>query len=283
MIQPPDSNQTPRQELLAGKVLGDLSSDEMNQLNSSPSEDDAIHLLELERAAAALQVSFHGEALDSMPEEIKQRVLAKGIQFLQKPVDAPKLLSQSFSDIKSQSGGTKNVSKTTAYQASGLSRREWIAWVTCAASLLLAFGVWMTNRSPTTKQISLGAAVNRLVSQSKDLIRVEWTPGKTPLTQRVNGEVLWSNEQQIGFMKFDGLPRNDPSQEQYQLWIIDPSRDDEPIDGGVFDIADSGESIIQINAKLKVIQPTAFAITVEKPGGVVVSTQARLPLLAVVK
>jgi anti-sigma-K factor RskA len=81
-------------------------------------------------------------------------------------------------------------------------------------------------------------------------------------------------------MRFVGLPVNDASVEQYQLWIIDPARDDEPIDGGVFNVSNSGEVIVPIDAKLQVVRPQAFAITIEKPGGVVVSTQERLPLLA---
>lgn len=81
-------------------------------------------------------------------------------------------------------------------------------------------------------------------------------------------------------MSIRGLPINDASKEQYQLWIIDPSRDDKPVDGGVFDITSDGESIVAIQAKLRVDKPTVFAITVEKPGGVVVSDQKRLPLLA---
>jgi anti-sigma-K factor RskA len=81
-------------------------------------------------------------------------------------------------------------------------------------------------------------------------------------------------------MTIRGLPKNDPFKEQYQLWIIDPSRDDEPIDGGVFDISADAESVIPINAKLMVGNPKVFAVTVEKPGGVVVSDQKRLPLIA---
>ena len=38
--------------------------------------------------------------------------------------------------------------------------------------------------------------------------------------------------------------------------------------------------VVQIDAKLEVLNPAAFAITIEKPGGVVVSTQDRLPLIA---
>ena len=56
-------------------------------------------------------------------------------------------------------------------------------------------------------------------------------------------------------------------------------RDANPIDGGVFDVpAGVGEHVVRIEAKLQVLRPQAFAITLEKPGGVVVSDG---PLLVV--
>ena len=67
-------------------------------------------------------------------------------------------------------------------------------------------------------------------------------------------------------MCFVGMPVNDPTVEQYQLWIIDPERDDEPIDGGVLDITGTGEVFVAIDAKLNVIEPAALVITIEKPG-----------------
>ena len=84
-------------------------------------------------------------------------------------------------------------------------------------------------------------------------------------------------------MRFTGLKVNDPTARQYQLWIIDAAREGEnPVDGGVFDCNTSGEIVIPIDAKLRVDRPAAFAITVEKPGGVVVSKQEQLFLLAAV-
>ena len=47
-------------------------------------------------------------------------------------------------------------------------------------------------------------------------------------------------------MTIRSLPINDATKVQYQLWIIDPSRDEKPVDGGVFDIASVGESIVAI-------------------------------------
>jgi len=51
------------------------------------------------------------------------------------------------------------------------------------------------------------------------------------------------------------------------------------VDGGVFDITDDGKVIVPIEAKLPVGAPTLFAITVERPGGVVVSDQGRIAMV----
>ena len=69
---------------------------------------------------------------------------------------------------------------------------------------------------------------------------------------------------------------------QYQLWIFDAKQDERyPIDGGVFDVdPQSGDVIVPIRAKLHVVDPKMFAVTVEKPGGVVVSSRDRIALLA---
>jgi hypothetical protein len=85
-------------------------------------------------------------------------------------------------------------------------------------------------------------------------------------------------------MRFQGLPANDKRIATYQLWIFDETQDEKtPIDGGTFDISDSGEVIIPINAKLRARNPKLFAVTVEKPGGVVVSKREKVAALAKVQ
>jgi anti-sigma-K factor RskA len=70
------------------------------------------------------------------------------------------------------------------------------------------------------------------------------------------------------------MPVNDPSKNQYQIWIIDPIKYKQPVDGGVFNITDAGRDIIiPINPKLPISNAKGFAITIEQPGGVVVSSQ----------
>ena len=79
---------------------------------------------------------------------------------------------------------------------------------------------------------------------------------------------------------FEGLPANDPEQGQYQLWIFDADHPAEtPVDGGVFD-SDGARIRVPIDAKLGVRDPSLFAVTYERPGGVVVSKRDRLVLTA---
>jgi anti-sigma-K factor RskA len=83
-------------------------------------------------------------------------------------------------------------------------------------------------------------------------------------------------------MILSGVPVNNPTQAQYQLWIVDPKRDaDSPVDGGVFDIPSDGSPVVvPISAKLALNDPQAFVITLEQPGGVVKSKQEKVVALA---
>ena len=89
-------------------------------------------------------------------------------------------------------------------------------------------------------------------------------------------------------MVFSGVNMNDPSVEQYQLWIFDndPAQA-APTNGGVFnismsDIGPDGTFVIPINASVPIDHAVQFAVTIEKPGGVYVSDRKRLPVLAAI-
>ena len=85
-------------------------------------------------------------------------------------------------------------------------------------------------------------------------------------------------------MTFRGLPVNDPNREAYQLWMFEEAKlEDLPKDGGVFNVTAEGDVIIPIDAKLRTTDPKAFAVTIEKPGGVVRSEREKIALLAPVK
>lgn len=147
-----------------------------------------------------------------------------------------------------------------------------------AAVLMLALAFWLYQQrgetpDPETLEQQVEAADDKL----------EWSFVKLAdpaVGEATQGTVLWSSELQSGVLILDGLPVNDPSESQYQLWIDDAQREGPPVDGGVFDITSEGQTRVAIDAKLVIGQPTAFKLTVERPGGVVVSSQDRLLMVA---
>ncbi|MEC8553559.1 MAG: anti-sigma factor [Planctomycetota bacterium] len=251
------------QELLAGQVLGDLDELERAELDSLRHQypESEVSYRELETTLARVQLGFERDP-DPMPFGLRERIHRNATASL------------SSSGLAVEPAGTKHVTTSSSFPV-----REAFAWTACAVALLLAVSLWRPQIS-SVSTVSLSDQRLAMINGAAKLVRVDWVPGTTPFEDAVTGDVVWDNDTQQGYMRFVNMPVNDPLLEQYQLWIIDPKRDTEPIDGGVFDITESGEVIVAIDAKLKVLEPAAFAITIEQPGGVVVSTQERLPLLA---
>lgn len=178
--------------------------------------------------------------------------------------------------------------------------RSWFGWfgwtAAAAACVALAVNIYVTRTQPpvevakaptpveTPRTLSAAEMREAMLASATGIIKANWAAGNVKELKDISGDVVWSDEKQAGFMRFRGLPVNDRSKETYQLWIFDKTQDKAtPIDGGVFDVAANGEVIIPINAKLKALEPGMFAITVEKPGGVVVSKREKIAALATVE
>ena len=150
-------------------------------------------------------------------------------------------------------------------------------WAAAAGlAFLLLFPQPPDAPNPATLRAELMAA---------DAVELAWAATGDPAGPEASGDVVWSNDRQAGVMRFRGLAVNDPSVFQYQLWIFDATRDERyPIDGGVFDVVQAGgDVLVTIDPKLAVAEPTLFAVTVEKPGGVVVSSRERIAVVATVE
>jgi Anti-sigma-K factor rskA len=163
-----------------------------------------------------------------------------------------------------------------------------LGWATAAACALLAFSIW-TNRveapkiivKAPTEALNNGQLRQRILDLDKNAVNINWAKGNVKNLPEVSGDLVWSDEKQAGYMRFRGLPINDTTKECYQLWIFDETQDEKtPVDGGIFDVKDDGEFLVSINAKLKIKNPKLFAITIEKPGGVVVSKREKIAVLA---
>lgn len=262
-------------ELLAERAtegLGDGAEHELEALLREEPETDAEAL---DRAAAALDLSLVRWVDEPLPAELRGRIESEARAFLREGRRPAPLPERAAPPRRRRRG------LSTWLAASG--------WAAAAAALLL----WMAGATPpwvdapeVLPERAAGPAELRaaLLAEAPDALRVAWSATDDPAARGAAGDVVWSDERQEGYMRFQGLAANDPQVEQYQLWIFDVAQDERyPVDGGVFDVGPDGETVVPIRAALQIVEPTLFAITVEKPGGVVVSDRERLPLLASVE
>ena len=264
MNSAPNSNPDRLHELLADQATQGLDAAEARELESLLLEHPEADAAEFERIAAAFDAGAFESADEPMPAALAQRLQATAEDWIATNSDS-------------------------AYSYEGpavIARLSWTPWLIAAASLALAAFVWIGSPAPTGQPAPTAVAAfdSFIQSAPSDLVRVDWQPVAKNYeipAEGFSGEVVWSGAEQKGFMVFEGLTPNDPAVEQFQLWIIDSTREGSPpVDGGVFNVDSSGRVVIPIRPALGIGAVAAFAVTVEEPGGVVVSTQDRVATLA---
>ena len=176
---------------------------------------------------------------------------------------------------RSDSGGGPSV-PGSSFGRSILAYSGWLAAAAVVLFSTLGGGDGAAQDPVESAAIDPAAAAAALAEQDGAIV-APWSVGE------LDGDVVWSDAANTGYMRIDGLPVNDPDESQYQLWIFrgqDPSQEAHPIDGGVFDVARDGRVVIPIDAKLDVGRAGMFAVTVEAPGGVVVSDREEIVAVA---
>lgn len=255
--------------LLAGRALGDLGHEESHELDLvlaklSQSEASSARrvVAELESLKGSMLVGWDaGESMQSnLSPELRGRILNAGRSML-------------------KDGGSSSPVR------GDMRPREGIAWFLTAASVALAVFAWNRPEALVAPVPSWRARQELL--QQPDSTKLAWSSTDDPDAKGVSGDVVWNSQQQRGYMRFKNLAANDPRLQQYQLWIFDKGREgDFPVDGGVFDInsaskdPSTGDLVVPIAPKLAIRNPAMFAVTMELPGGVVVTKKERLLLLA---
>jgi Anti-sigma-K factor rskA len=255
-------------DLLIKQVTEGLSPDEQRALDVLDGGVASNHLRDFERAAAAvaLAASAHAEPL---PSSLAERLVRQA--------------DEHFAATSSAGGRLADLPASRASRRGGA-----YGWYAAAACLVLAVLAWNRSPPPAPPVVIAPTPVptvlpppappsaadrrSALLAQSESL-KISLGATKDPAAAGVTGDVVWDPVTQRGFVHFVGLAPNDPARHQYQVWIFDGARDKRyPVDGGVFDVpADATEVVIEIHAALPVLSAKAFAVTVEKPGGVVVS------------
>lgn len=249
-------SQDPRtHDLLADRALHGLDDAEARELRELGADGDTTYDL----AAAAIDLATL--PIEPMPAGLAERVLA-----------AP--------DPRTRAGRVVPAPQLAAPTgARPARRRPAISGLAAVATLLVVAGAWWLLRGRAAPGPTPARGRAELLASAADTTRLDWHA--TPEAASASGDVVWSPSAQRGYMRFVGLPPNDPARTQYQLWIFDRRRDQAfPVDGGVFDVTSTGEVIVPITAKLRVDDASLFAVTVERPGGVVVSKREHIVVTA---
>lgn len=259
-------------DMLTKRATEPLSQAEHQELANA----GLLNIDDVDLAAAAFDVAYLQEqsahAIHDMPESVLIKLQASAEAFDAAP------------DQAAPAPAAPTSTPTVIYK---ISPTGYLGWAMAAMLAIVASIGWLRPPSPDATISAQSLYTNLTSAASPQVVKAEWgaIDAQThPDFSGVTGEIVFDPETQQGVMRFVGLPKNLPDDFQYQLWIVDPTRDTEPVDGGVFDAAETrqgnGEIYVLVNAKLLAEKPQAFVITVEHPGGVVESDPANYRLLA---
>jgi anti-sigma-K factor RskA len=255
-------------DLLCKKAVYGLDEQEEKQLAELQREAGVGDESEsFERAVSAIHLASV-DSSEEMPASLRNRILAEAERHFEEAAEPRRAMP---APVPTREAG---------------SWFGWLGWAfAAAASIVLALNMFYTRPTetvdrPPVEQLTPLQMRQRLIDTSPDLARGNWGAGNVKGVVP-SGDIVWSDTNQAGYMRLSGLPVNDPNQSTYQLWIFDETQSDKtPIDGGTFNVNSQGEVIIPIDAKLAPRNTTMYAITVEKPGGVVVSNREKIVALA---
>ncbi|PZR80137.1 MAG: hypothetical protein DLM52_00005 [Chthoniobacterales bacterium] len=148
----------------------------------------------------------------------------------------------------------------TRLPAESKMSKSWLPWA-IAAVLALFCGILAFDRVRLQGEIAA-------VRSADPLSRVVVVPlATTPAAKAASkGSVVWEQQRQSGMLKLTNMPSPDPGKD-YQLWIVDAEHKD-PISAGIVRVSPEGVAEWRFKPSDVANHIKAFAISVEREGGV---------------
>jgi len=166
-------------------------------------------------------------------------------------------------------------------------RRTWVLRLALILLLLtgLAVSLWQLGTvymQPPEQREALELLWQKLHAEP-DSVGGNWLRTMSPAMQRVQGDLIWSQEQQLGVMRLLNLP-DPPKGQHYQLWIYDSrSPDNMPFASTTLDQGSGKqERYVRFQGKsdTPITAPYKFVLTQEPDNDTVASaSEARVLLM----
>lgn len=145
----------------------------------------------------------------------------------------------------------------------------WIVLSFLTALTVISTGLYLAKYNRLTvaaKQDQTPLRLQRdILLQESDILHSNWLKTLNPLAKKIQGDLIWSNQQQKGFMRFANLPKLS-AQQVYHLWIYDLEYSvKEPISATLFqaDPHIKQEYLVEILAEKRVKKPYKFVLKLE--------------------
>lgn len=281
-------------DLLSEQATAGLSDSDQLELQQLLAENASLQREGYELAAAAIDLALAPPGGAPLPERVRRGALMKSTMEAEPESEIESAVYQLAED---RPLAPRRVVGTAV--APGTIDSEPVepplppeppgkmGWAIALAIIGVAFLTYAAGRSSSARKgmpkestpvvgnvalTSIGSPCDTLKSGAPGLQTLAWS-ANDPTVGDVSGEVHFSVKLQQGCVTLTGLPKLEPAQAVYQLWIIDADRQGPPVDAGLFEVTGSVTTAdrIAFTPKLKVTNPIVFAITREPPGGVVTS------------
>ena len=136
----------------------------------------------------------------------------------------------------------------------------WIPWA-IAAALAVFCGLLALDRARLERQLAETRAADPLMQTSFYTL----APA-APAPAEAKATVAWQPGRQSGVIRISNLPAPEPGKD-YQLWAVDAEHKD-PISAGIVRVDKNGVAQIRFKPVEKAEHVKAFAISLEREGGV---------------
>lgn len=256
-------------ELLSIRTVEGLTEAEDLELQSLARKYPEIDPGALDRAAAAAVFDPAREPMEPMPAAVKERIARRlGLEFA-RPVREP---------------SAEGPLPFRAPARSGLRAMGWLAMAACAAIMGAAWWPRVALMgSPRQSQL-----LAELLVRDPDAPVVTMSAGVSSRGEGLTVQVIWSNDEGHGFLRFRGQGPAITDGGRFQAWVYDKdgAGPEVPVSAGVFAVPPgpiAGEFVLALRPVVHIGRPAGFVVSVERPEGVARPTRENVVFESTVK